>query len=91
MSNKNDQLDQEQLQQQVEMLEGVARNYMTPEAISRYGNLKAGHPEKAIQLIAFIAQAVQAGQIKERLTDESLRALLIQMQPKKKEFKITRK
>lgn len=87
----NNQPNEEELQKQVEMLENVARQFMTPDALSRYGNLKAGHLEKAIQLIAFIAQGVQAGQIKERLNDEQVKVLLMQMQPKTKEFKFTRK
>ncbi len=50
-----------QLQQQIELLETVAKQFMTKEAISRYGNLKAAHPDKAIQAIAIIAQAVESG------------------------------
>ena len=80
-----------QLQQQVEMLETIAKQKMTKEAISRYGNLKAAHPEKAIQIIAVLAQAIQQGQITEQVTDEKLKSLLIQLEPPKKEFKITKK
>jgi len=91
MNNQSSEEEQKKLQQQVEMLENIARQFMTTAAISRYGNLKAAHPEKAVQLIAFIAQAAQSGQIKEKLTDEKLKELLVQMQPKQREFKFTRK
>lgn len=83
--------EQIQLQRQIAVLENIAKQKMTKEAITRYGNLKSAHPEKAIQLIAIIAQAVQQGQITEMVTDEKLKQLLIQLEPPKKEFKITKK
>lgn len=83
--------EQLQLQKQVEMLEGIAKQNMTKEAIIRYGNLKSAHPEKAIQILAMLAQSIQQGQITEKITDEKLKNLLIQLQPAKKEFKITKK
>ncbi|MEM4245118.1 MAG: DNA-binding protein [Candidatus Nanoarchaeia archaeon] len=79
-----------QLQQQIELLEGIAKQYMTSDAISRYGNLKAAHPDKAIQAVAIIAQAVESGQLKYKLDDESFKKLLQQITPEKKEFKIKR-
>lgn len=83
--------EQIQLQKQVAMLESIARQKMTREAVTRYGNLKSAHPEKAIQIIAILAQAIQQGQITEQVTDEKLKSLLIQLEPPKKEFKITKK
>ena len=83
--------EQIQLQRQVEMLETIAKQKMTKEAITRYGNLKSAHPEKAIQLLAILAQAIQQGQLTEQITDEKLKNLLIQLEPPKKEFKITKK
>ncbi len=83
--------EQIQLQKQVALLESIAKQKMTKEAVTRYGNLKSAHPEKAIQLIAILAQAIQQGQITEQITDEKLKSLLIQLEPPKKEFKITKK
>lgn len=80
-----------QLQQQIELLESIAKQFMTKEAISRYGNLKAAHPDKAIQAIAIIAQAVESGQLKAKLDDESFKKLLQQLTPEKKEFRFMRK
>lgn len=80
-----------QLQQQIELLESIAKQYLSREAISRYGNLKSAHPEKAIQVIALIAQAVQAGQIKEKISDEQFKEFLMQLEKPKKEFKIERR
>ena len=67
--------EQIQLQKQVAMLETIVKQNMTKEAISRYGNLKSAHPEKAIQIIAILAQAIQQGQINEQITDEKFKSL----------------
>ncbi len=83
--------EQIQLQKQIELLEIIAKQNMTKEAISRYGNLKSAHPEKAIQVIAILAQAIQQGQIREKITDEKFKNILKQLEPPKKEFKITKK
>lgn len=92
LSQQTDMLkEQIQLQKQVAMLETIVKQKMTKEAISRYGNLKAAHPEKAIQIIAVLAQAIQQGQINEQITDEKFKSLLKQLEPEKKEFKITKK
>ena len=90
LEKQNSELkEQIELNQQIEMLENIAKQYLSKEAISRYGNLKAAHPDVAIQAIAVIAQA--AGQIKERISDEQFKNILKQMQKPKKEFKILRK
>tara|TARA_Y100000310_G_C20519742_1_gene733056 strand:+ start:346 stop:600 length:255 start_codon:yes stop_codon:yes gene_type:complete len=82
--------EQQNLQKQIEQLELIAKQRMTPEALSRYGNLKAAHPEKAIQSIVIIVEMVQQGKLSV-VTDEEYKKLLQYMTPEKKEFKITRK
>lgn len=82
--------EQQQLQAQLEQLETVVKQFLSKEAIERYGNLKAAHQEKAVQLIVILAQAIQQGQIKEKITDEELRNILKQLEHEKKEFKIKR-
>jgi programmed cell death protein 5 len=82
--------EQQQMQAQLEQLETVVKQFFTKEALERYGNLKAAHQEKAIQLLVVLGQAVQQGQIKEKITDEKLKEILKQLQPEKKEFKIKR-
>jgi len=90
LEKQNSELkEQIELNQQIEMLENIAKQYLSKEAISRYGNLKVAHPDVAIQAIAVIAQA--AGQIKEKISDEQFKNILKQMQKPKKEFKILRK
>jgi DNA-binding TFAR19-related protein (PDSD5 family) len=87
---QNQQEKQSQLLKQIERLEHTVKQHLTKEAITRYGNLKAGHPEKAMQAIAVLAQLIQAGQIKKKLSDEEFKTILKHMQ-QKKEFKITKK
>lgn len=81
--------EQGQLQQQVQQLEMMVRQALTKDALERYGNLKTAFPEKAVQLLVILAQALQAGQIK-TIDDETLKDVLRRLTPKKKEFKINR-
>ncbi|MBU1245377.1 MAG: DNA-binding protein [Nanoarchaeota archaeon] len=83
--------EQLKLQQQIKQLDESVKQYLTKEAITRYGNLKSAHPELAIQVAAIILQAINSGQIKEKITDDQLKNILKQFQQPKKEFKITRK
>ncbi|MBU3941035.1 MAG: DNA-binding protein [Nanoarchaeota archaeon] len=83
--------EQLKLQQQIKQLDESVKQYLTKEAITRYGNLKSAHPELAIQVAAIILQAIHSGQIKEKITDDQLKNILKQFQQPKKEFKITRK
>jgi len=82
--------EQQQLQSQIEQLETLVKQYLSKEALQRYGNLKTAHQEKAVQLLVILGQAIQQGQIKEKITDEKLKEILKQLQPEKKEFKIKR-
>jgi|SRR3989344_4831850 len=80
--------EQQQLQQQIEQFELMVKQFFTKEALERYGNLKSAHEEKAIQLLVVLGQLIQQGRIKEKITDQQLKNLLLQLQGEKKEFKI---
>ena len=69
-----------ELIQQIVLLENIAKKNMSKEAISRYGNLKIAHPETAIKAITIIAQASQLGQIKEPMSDDEFKKLLLDIQ-----------
>lgn len=77
-----------QMQQQISQLEAGAKMWMDAEAVSRYGNLKAAHPEKALQAAVLIAQFVQSGKIKKLITDEQLKELLVYLDERKSAGKI---
>jgi len=82
-------LEEAQLQQQIEQLESIVKQVFTKDALQRYGNLKSAHPEKAIQLLVLLGQAIQQGQIKS-INDAQLKELLKRLSPKK-EIRIQRK
>ena len=55
--------EEEQMKQQIEQLEVIVKQALTKEALQRYGNLKAAFPDRAVQLLVILAQAIQSGQI----------------------------
>jgi len=87
---QNQANEQAQFQQQVSQLETIVKTILTKEALQRYGNIKAAHPEKAVQLLALIGQMMQKGNTR-KITDEELKKMLIMITPKTKQIKITRK
>ncbi len=82
--------EQSQVRQQIEYMEDAVRQFMAKEALARYGNLKTAHQEKALQLLVVLFQAIQKGQIKGKIEDSTLKKILEQLTPKKKEITIKR-
>ena len=82
--------EQAQMQQQIGQMENIVRQFLTKEALERYGNLKTAHHEKALQLLVVLLQAIQKGQIKGEIDDSMLKKILNQLTPKKKEINIKR-
>ena len=81
--------EQEQLQQQINQLEIMVKQALTKEALERYSNLKTAFPDRAVQLLVILAQAIQSGQIT-KIDDSTLREILKKITPEKTEFKIKR-
>ena len=81
--------EQQQLQQQIQQLEIMVKQALTKEALERYSNLKTAFPDRAVQLLVILAQAIQSGQIT-KIDDNTLKELLKKLTPEKKEFKIKR-
>ncbi|MBW2966155.1 DNA-binding protein [Candidatus Woesearchaeota archaeon] len=87
----NEELQKEmELKQQIQQLELMVKQKLTKQALERFGNVKAAHPEKAIQLLAYLGQMIQSGQVDEQIDDDQLKEILIKLTPEKKEFKIKR-
>lgn len=82
--------EQVKMQQQVNQLETFAKQFLSNEAISRYGNIKSAHPQKALQVVALLAQLGQQKRLQEKLTDEEFKQLLLQLDPEKREVRISR-
>ncbi len=72
------------------MLEGMVKQKLTKQALERYGNIKTGHPDKAVQLLLILGQAIQTQEIG-TIDDEQLKQILMRMDPPKKDTKIIRK
>ncbi|MBI2129827.1 hypothetical protein HYU07_06340 [Candidatus Woesearchaeota archaeon] len=78
--------EENQLKTQIQQLEEIVRRALTKEALQRYGNLKTAHPEKAVQLLVVVANAIQMQNIK-KIDDNQLKEILMMMD-KKHETKI---
>lgn len=86
------QLQEElKLQQHVQQIEELVKTKLSREAIQRYGNIKAAHPEKAVQLLAFLGQMIQTGKLQETITDEKLKIILNKISPQKRDINISRR
>jgi len=83
---------QEQLQQQQmqEVLRVIKMQVLDAKARERLANLKLVKPELATQLEIYLAQLYQSGQIRGRISDEQMVAILKKIS-EKKEFRIKRK
>jgi DNA-binding TFAR19-related protein (PDSD5 family) len=80
------QQEEQQIQQQVQQLEVMIKQKLTKKALERYSNIKAAHPEKAVQLLVVLGQIIQAGN--NMIDDNQLKELLVRLTPKKRDFRI---
>lgn len=81
--------EDEQLKQQIQQLEMIVKQALSKEALERYGNLKAAFPERAMQVLVILAQAIQSGQVK-NIDDNTMKGILKKIRPEKKDIKIKR-
>ena len=81
--------EEQQLQQQVQQLELMVKQVLTKEALQRYSNLKTAFPDRAVQLLVILAQAIQNGQIS-KVDDNTLKEVLKKLSPEKRDVKIKR-
>jgi programmed cell death protein 5 len=82
-----EQMQQESMLQQLEQVESVVKQHMTKEAVSRYGNVKAAHPEKAAQTLLIMARALETRQAT-KINDDLLKHFLGALTPPNHEFKL---
>ena len=69
--------------------EGILRQILTPEARSRLTNIKMVKPQVAEQIELQLIQLAGSGRLKDRVTDEQLKALLQQIMGRERERKVT--
>ena len=82
----NELEEQVKLKKQIELIEENAKKYLSKEAVNRFGNLRLAHPDKALRVCGLILEAVNRGQIKDKLNDEEFLGLLRLLEEPKKEF-----
>jgi DNA-binding TFAR19-related protein (PDSD5 family) len=78
-----------ELAQQVAQLDSIARSALDKDALSRLSNIKAADTKKWLQTLVVVAQLLQQQKLSVPVTDAALKQLLTQMDPKKRETKIT--
>ena len=91
---QNDALGEEQrVMQSIAMLENFVRPHLARDAWDRYTNIKLAHPEKAVKMLAVLAQVLQEGRLQGELSDAQFKQLASQLEPpqRKTNIKITRK
>jgi programmed cell death protein 5 len=69
--------------------EAILRQILTTEARQRLSNIKMVKPQFAEQIEMQLIQLASAGRLKSRVTDEQLKSLLMQLQGKERERKIS--
>jgi programmed cell death protein 5 len=72
------------------MREGVLRMALTSEARQRLANVKMVKPELASSIEEYVIQLATSGKLKRALDDEQVKQMLLTLQGKKREIKITR-
>lgn len=81
---------QAQQRQMEEVLRVIKMQVLEPKARERLANLKLVKPDMATQLEIYLAQLYQSGQIRGRISEEQMIAILKKLS-EKKEYTIRRK
>ena len=73
-----EQAQEQEVLAQINELERAVKARMTKEAISRFGNVKSAHPERAVQALLVLSQLKIS-----RIDDETLKQVLIELNQKR--------
>lgn len=69
--------------------DAILRQILTPEARARLTNIRMVKPQMAEQIELQLIQLAGSGRLKGRVSDDQLKGLLLQLQGKERERKVT--
>lgn len=85
------QAQQEQAAQVEAQRQLVLRGLLTPEARERLGRLKTAYPDIASSVEDQLLSLYQSGRLRNLIDDETLKRILAQVVPRKRDIKIERR
>ena len=85
----NEQAQEQRIAEAQAQKEAILRKILTPEARARLSNIKMVKSEFAEQIEMQLIQLASSGRLRGQVTDEQLKELLVQLQGKERERKIS--